>query len=894
MKTRITPLIGLLCLVLLTTCDKDVEVVSSFDFNVTANFKETVTVNFSENTSFSIVPERVVSTQAYLFRYDMLEGDGFFEKNNELLQRKEWHEISDLTFSLGFVASQIGETRIEITFADLNGLEKKVELLFEVTHNPFIWEVSTTSKTININEEVPIGLLLSNTGDDENATFERNIYFIQGSGELYLVNEDAESSEEPLETGKYIRIPTGSYNLKGSLKETGENKLVFEARDHNGQIKRDTLSIQVEEIEFSFTASPKVNEIDLGESTNLNFNITESNPSGTDYQMRYEVITGSGQIASGSELVAPNTFIPVPTGNFSWDFDTTAPGNIELLFFVRNETGVERQQNLTLTVLERDYELIATAASVEAFVGSSVNITLLLNELGATGDTYSGFYSSSNTGSLKLNEQEYQAGQQFDLIKGSNSLIYNGINEGKHTINLKVTSSSNIEKEVIVEIDFVSIDFNFSGDVTKNELFVTEVTDLNFIINQTGIGSTIYESRYVINQGEGILRGTDGAILNPNVYYNVSDGPGNYRWSFEAVSDGRIDLTFFTRNITGQEEEVRIFVEVEDTDFELDVVAANTNDFVFETIPLSFNLDQQGVEELEYNMTYSTNGDGFLTIDGVDYNPGENISLPNVPNTFNGSYTGNSVGNHQVTFRVIASNSKTKESTTNINFNTIGFQISVPANLSIKETLTSSFNVVINPDRANENIVYEIQMESDQNGDFNFGNLDAGIFVQANIGNNTYNYTPQDYANGTHILTVTVRDNLGNIKVENVVVNVKRKPIAFGRAEKENINCGGLNGCDYRVRMYIRRAGFGESMAFDGTTITTVRIRIYNRKDNRWNTIVRNFNELEIDDQGDIYWRLEEEARESRLRYLDQDFEIEIQDSDGIWSDKNFGTVIRV
>jgi hypothetical protein len=130
--------------------------------------------------------------------------------------------------------------------------------------------------------------------------------------------------------------------------------------------------------------------------------------------------------------------------------------------------------------------------------------------------------------------------------------------------------------------------------------------------------------------------------------------------------------------------------------------------------------------------------------------------------------------------------------------------------------------------------------------------------------------------------------------VENIVVNVNRKPIAFGRAEKANINCGGLNGCDYRVRMYIRRAGFGESQAFDGATITTVRIRIYNRQDNRWQTFVRNFNEFDTNTQGDIFWRLEEEARESRLRYLDQEFEIQVQDSDGIWSDRSFSRVIRV
>ena len=458
----------------------------------------------------------------------------------------------------------------------------------------------------------------------------------------------------------------------------------------------------------------------------------------------------------------------------------------------------------------------------------------------------------------------------------------------------KVKSSSNIEKEISTEIDFVSIDFNFSGSASDNDLFITETTNLNFIINQTGIGSTTYESRYIINQGEGLIHGSNGTQLAPNTYYDTSDGPGNYTWSFEATKAGRVDMTFYTRNITGQEEEIRLFIEVEATDFSLDVVAANTNDFVFQTIPLSFTLNQQGVEALTYNMTYSSNGDGVLTIGGVDYNPAENIALTNVPGTFNGSYTGNSVGNHQVTFRVVSSNNITEDKTVNINFNTIGFQISVPANLSIKETLTENFNVVINPDRANLNVNYEIQLVTDQNGTFNNGGISPGIYRPATTGNNSFNYTPLDYANGTHIITVSVRDNLGNTNVENIVVNVNRKPLAFGRAEKQNVSCGGLNGCDYRVRMYIKRAGFGESQAFDGATITSVRIRIYNRQDSRWETIIRNFNEMETNTQGDIFWRLEEEPKENRLRYLDQDFEIEVQDSDGIWSEKSFGAVIRV
>ena len=185
MKTRITPLIGLLCLLLLTTCDKDVEVISSFDFEVTSNYQETITVNLAENASFSIVPERVVSTQAYRFQYEITEGEGYFMSDEQLISEGVWENLSLLTFSLDFIGTTVGQTKAIFTFSDLEGQEKTEELLFQVGHNPFIWEVSSTSNTININEEIPIGLLLSNAGDDESATFERNIFFIQGWRSLY-------------------------------------------------------------------------------------------------------------------------------------------------------------------------------------------------------------------------------------------------------------------------------------------------------------------------------------------------------------------------------------------------------------------------------------------------------------------------------------------------------------------------------------------------------------------------------------------------------------------------------------------------------------------------------------------------------------------------------------
>ena len=42
------------------------------------------------------------------------------------------------------------------------------------------------------------------------------------------------------------------------------------------------------------------------------------------------------------------------------------------------------------------------------------------------------------------------------------------------------------------------------------------------------------------------------------------------------------------------------------------------------------------------------------------------------------------------------------------------------------------------------------------------------------------------------------------------------------------------------------------------------------------------------------YFELEEEPKEKKLRYLDQDYEVRVQDSNGQWSTTVRGTIVRV
>ena len=112
------------------------------------------------------------------------------------------------------------------------------------------------------------------------------------------------------------------------------------------------------------------------------------------------------------------------------------------------------------------------------------------------------------------------------------------------------------------------------------------------------------------------------------------------------------------------------------------------------------------------------------------------------------------------------------------------------------------------------------------------------------------------------------------------------------KGEKHNINCGGLNGCDYEVRIYTCFDA-NCSEAYNGSTIEQVEIRIFNRQDNRWDTKVFNYNDAKGNGV-DRYFELEKEPSEGKLRYLDQRYEVRVRDSNGQWSESTEGVIVRV
>jgi len=93
--------------------------------------------------------------------------------------------------------------------------------------------------------------------------------------------------------------------------------------DSHNQSRTSRVTFDVESIDFTFSGAPQQNTIETNQTTSLNFTIDESVISGAAYRMKYEVVSGNGNVKDGAASQSVNTYYNVNTGSYSWDFEAT-------------------------------------------------------------------------------------------------------------------------------------------------------------------------------------------------------------------------------------------------------------------------------------------------------------------------------------------------------------------------------------------------------------------------------------------------------------------------------------------------------------------------------------------------------------------------------------------
>ncbi|MGP1992955.1 hypothetical protein D9V96_013840 [Zobellia laminariae] len=399
---------------------------------------------------------------------------------------------------------------------------------------------------------------------------------------------------------------------------------------------------------------------------------------------------------------------------------------------------------------------------------------------------------------------------------------------------------------------------------------------------------------YEILEGNGKITGINGNTLQNSTGYPVA--LGNFSFFYIPESLGSHQISFIVTDNYGQEVgPVIIDLETKQNDFTVNSTQsqANTGDVV----DLNFNITELGIGGDTYIMYFSTgSSNGAFEFQGTTYAAGESFTVPT--GSFQGKYTGISESNHNIEFKVRSSSEVEKTADVNIQFNKyeefFDLTVSHPS-VDIFQDRQFPFSFVTNATAGHDTeVTYEMT--------FSFSGANAGFItyngqvyregetIPLPYGSERLDFTPLTEESFT--IDFGVENSTGISQTASESVTVLKKPKVAAKGEKHNISCGGFNGCDYQVLIYTC-FNTNCSEAYNGATLQQVEIRIYNRFDNRWD--VRLFNYNDAQGQGvERYFELEVEPSEDKLRYLDQRYEVRVLDTNGQWSEKTTGNIIRV
>jgi hypothetical protein len=338
------------------------------------------------------------------------------------------------------------------------------------------------------------------------------------SGNSFTVSEGASS-------GKIVYTTNGTANTSFSTSA-------------NGFTHADSFNATVNSIGFSLTATPQATTIYKTESTNLNFNITESGGASSGYKLKYEFLSGTAIIKnSGGTVLSENTDHVISIGSFNWVLLGNTVNNVSVKVTATNNSGASEVKTISLiNVKATDFTFTATPASNSVNINSSIGIAYALTKLGSQTVNYTMSYTNSGTGTFVYNGTTYTAGQNINVTEGSFTGTYiPTANPGTHNLVFTLTDVTNSNsKNETVSFSVEDIDVQFSwgnktgsannycgpgpGGETKYRKQFTRVFSIN---NNSSVDIDEFE---IYNNDTNVLISTINDILSNSsrpVGYNV-------------------------------------------------------------------------------------------------------------------------------------------------------------------------------------------------------------------------------------------------------------------------------------------------------------------------------------------------------------------------------------
>lgn len=812
------------------------------------------------------------------------------DQNGGVMDAGTFRDIAPGNYNFTFEDDELGQRKIYFDVRDSNGQMKRDSVEIEVANIPFTFSGNAESNQVFMNQRTQLNFNIKSSGNTDNIDYFLTYNLEEGNGRVTGINGNTITNNTD------YPINLGNFSLFYTPETLGTHRISFLVTDNYGQgVGPVEIDLDTEELELEFNASANSSEILVGQRGTVALSLIEKGEyDGVSYELNYFISGGAAALYNGNSEITQSRYFSINPGSFAYDFIAEQSGTYEVTFLLRDSNGQILEEKVILVVGNNDFAVNMTPSKATEFSNFPVGIIMDIDEVpeGAN-DSYTAFFSSSQNGTMSVNGIIYGPGEEFPVGAGVNNISYTGLEPGQHNIVISVESGSDVTRTANTTITFDQVDFIFTGGSQKSDISVGETTSLNFNISES-VGSSDYTMRFTMN-GNAKLTDSNGSEVSPGNSYDVNTG--NFNWTLEGTDESTVKMVFVVQNDTGLEKTVDITVNVAAKDYTFNASGTSQQAYTNEMVDMNFNISEIGIGGDTYEMYFSAGGNnGTFEFGGTDYSAGESFTVP--VGSFSGKYFGSSEGSHNITFTVRSSSDVEKRANVNINYTV--YEEAFTLNLSqssqdkyidVPFDITAITNATSGHD---PNVTYSMT--------FTFIGASAGMLRYKNVlyaegeiipldyGSAPLQFTPETDENFT--INFLVENSTGQSQTASENVEMLKRPLAVSKGEKHNVSCGGLNGCDYEVRVYTCFET-NCSEAYNGANIQQVEVRIYNLKARRWDTKLLNYNNASGTGV-DRYFLLEKEPSEGKLKYLDQDYEMRVRDSNGQWSEWTSGTIVRV